>query len=399
MRSLLAPLLLLIPAATLLGNDWLQFRGPLQSGCLPPGAASGPATLSDSSVAWKLALPGRGLSSPIVAGDKVFVTCASGPSQERLHVFCVGAADGAVRWERRFWATGRTMTHTKTCVAAPTPCSDGRRIFALYSSNDLICLDLEGNVLWVRGLTSDYPNASNSLGLASSPVMAGGTLIVQSENDSQSFAAGIDPDTGKNRWYKTRHKAANWTSPLVLSSGDTALVGLQSPKGLLALAPATGSELWNYAEPASTIPSAVTSEGTVFVPSQGITALKPASDGSAPRVLWRNAQIAPGTASPVVSGSLLLTLNKGGILTATSVDKGEQRWRVRVAGPHSASPVAAGQFVYLFNENGLGQVVDLSGAEGRVTGEINLGETILGSPALSAGALYVRSDRFLWKLK
>ena len=100
------------------------------------------------------------------------------------------------------------MTHTKTSVAASSPASDGERIYALYSSNDLICLDLEGNLKWLRGLTSDYPNASNSLGMASSVVIAAGTVVVQVENDSESFAAGIDPDTGINRWKIDRPKKA-----------------------------------------------------------------------------------------------------------------------------------------------------------------------------------------------
>ena len=89
-------------------------------------------------------------------------------------------------------ATGRTMSHNKTCVAANTPCSDGDRVFALFSSNDLFAFDLDGNLLWLRGLTFDYPNASNSLGMAQSPVVIDGTLVVQSENDSESFAAGLD---------------------------------------------------------------------------------------------------------------------------------------------------------------------------------------------------------------
>lgn len=397
MKRFLVLLTLLVIPAAMPAADWLQFRGPASSGVANAADAPGPATFGEASIAWKLDLPGRGLSSPVVVGDKVFVTCASGSAQDRLHVFCIAAGKGNVVWERRFWATGRTMTQSKTCVAAPSPCSDGRRIFALFSSNDLICLDLEGNLLWYRGLTCDYPNASNSLGLASSPVLVDGTLIAQIENDSQSFAAGIDPDTGKNRWQISRPKSANWASPVILP-GESAAIGLQSSKGLLAIAARTGEQLWDYAEPASTIPSATVAEGVVFVPSKGITALKPAAAGAAPELLWRSAQIAPGTSSPIVVGKMLLTL-KGGVLTAASVATGERMWRVRVEGAHSATPVASGNFLYLFNEDGLGQVVDLSGPEGRVTGEIKLGNMILATPAVSGGALFVRSDHFLWKLR
>ncbi|NRB74091.1 MAG: PQQ-binding-like beta-propeller repeat protein, partial [Verrucomicrobiales bacterium] len=148
--------------------DWLNFRGPNASG-YDPDAAGVPAELSDATLAWKVSLPGRGLGSAITVGDKVFVTAASGPDQKQLHVLCFNAANGSPVWERRFWTTGRTMSHKKTCVAAPTPASDGERIYAFYSSNDVICLDLDGNLLWLRGLTLDYPNASNSLGMSSSP--------------------------------------------------------------------------------------------------------------------------------------------------------------------------------------------------------------------------------------
>src|SRR5690606_16848625 len=147
-------------------------------------------------IEWSQELPGRGLSSPIIVGDQVIVTASSGYRQTRLHVLSFAAADGSLQWEREFWATGRTASHPKTCVAAPTPASDGERIFAFYSSNDLACLDLDGNLLWYRGLTYDFPNASNSLGMSSSLVVADGTVVAMVENDSDSFTTGVDPQTG-----------------------------------------------------------------------------------------------------------------------------------------------------------------------------------------------------------
>ena len=116
--------------------DWLQFRGPNGNGMIDNVRL--PAKLDRKNIQWAVDLPGRGLSSPIVLGDRVFVTCASGPRQDRLHVICFNAGDGSRRWERQFWATGRTMSHDKTCVAAPTPASDGERIFAIFSSNDIV---------------------------------------------------------------------------------------------------------------------------------------------------------------------------------------------------------------------------------------------------------------------
>lgn len=347
-------------------------------------------------------LPGRGLSSPVVVGDRVFVTCSSGVRQETLHVICFAAANGAKLWERKFRATGRTMTHKKTCVAAPSPASDGKRIFALYSSNDLICLDLDGNLLWLRGLTFDYPNASNSLGLASSPVIADGKLVVQIENDSESFAAGIDPETGTNLWKIDRTKAANWTSPVVMKGAGSGgeVVVLQGSDGLNALDPATGREIWKYEGGAATIPSSAVSADreVLYVPSHGLTALRVGPEGNTARQLWRDEQQRPGTASPLVLDGKVYTVNNAGVLSCADVGTGERLWRIRLKGPYGCSPVAAGRHLYFFSEKGVGLAVDVSGAAGKIVGEIDLEERILCTPAISNDAIYVRSDGHLWKL-
>jgi outer membrane protein assembly factor BamB len=377
--------------------DWLQFRGTDTTGTRAD--AQLPTQLdAEKHVAWKTALPGRGLSSPLVIGDRVYLTAASTADQSRLHILCFSAADGAQLWERQFWATGRTICHKKTCVAAPTPTSDGKHIYALYSSNDLICVDLEGNLKWLRGLMSDYPNASNSLGLATSPVIAGDTLVVQIENDADSFAAGIDLTTGVNKWKTPRTRKANWTSPIVLPNGA---VALQGSAGLTAIDAATGKELWVFAEGASTIPSSVAAaDGSLlYVPSHGLTAIKPRADGNTPDIAWKQGTLRPGTASPIISGDKLLVINTAGVLNAANKNTGERLWKTRLEGPFSGSPVLAGGFLYIASERkGLLQCVDLSGEEGRVVGSIELGDMILGTPALSADALYVRSDGQLWKI-
>jgi outer membrane protein assembly factor BamB len=393
-------LALLTLAAAPVQGDWTQFRGRDGSGAVPD--ASLPTALEPKkSIAWELDLPGRGLSSPVVVGDRVFVTCSSGPKQSRLHVICFRAADGKRLWERQFFATGRTMTYPKTSVAANSPASDGRFVFALYSSCDLVALDLDGNVQWIRGLGVDYPNASNSLGMSSSLVVADGTLVAQIENDSQSLALGIDAITGVNRWKLERPKRANWTSPVVFrdASGGRELVGLQSSKGFLAVEPATGREVWNYAEGASTVPStAVGPNGVLYVPSSGLTALQPGAPGETPKQLWRAGTLRPGTSSPLVLGDRVYTLNDAGVLSAGDAADGKRLWQLRLKGPFSGSPVAAGRFVYVANEKGLLQVVDTTKPEGELVSEMELGETILSTPAISGNAMYLRSDGKLWKI-
>jgi outer membrane protein assembly factor BamB len=329
----------------------------------------------------------------------VFVTCSSGPKQDRLHVICFNAKDGTKRWERQFWATGRTMCHEKTCVAAPTPASDGERIFAIFSSNDLVCLDLDGNLLWLRGLTRDYPNASNSLGMSSSLTVADGVVIAMVENDDDSFTAGLDAKTGVNRWKLPRPRTANWTSPMHIKSGETTHVLLQSSKGIVAVEPATGRVVWQYTDGASTIPSATVSDGVVYVPSRGITALQPKPDGQSPEQLWRSGQLSPATASPVILNQKVFTLNGAGVLTAADAKDGKRLWQLRTKGPYSATQVGAGNLLYCVNEKRLLQVIDIAAPEGAIVSELDLGKTILSTPSIANGAVYVRSDTKLWKFK
>lgn len=368
--------------------DWPQFRGPNAS-AVSSEAAPGPKV----EVAWSVDLPGRGLSSPIVIGDKVFLTCASGPDQSNLHVFCFSTQDGKKVWERVMKTTGRTMTHNKTSVAAATMCSDGERVFALYSSNDLFAFDLAGDLLWLRGLTYDYANASNSLGMSSSPVVVGDTLIVQSENDSESLAVGIDVTTGKNRWKKERPKAANWTSAVIFQD----VVALQSSKGLTGINPRTGETVWDYTDGASTIPSSAVTQTAIYVPSSGITALVP--EKGAASQLWRASGLKPGTGSPLVLGDSLYVLNSTGVLLKASIANGDEAWKLRLKGPISGSPVAAGKYIYIASERGDFQVVDTTAPEGEIVQTVALKDTILSTPAISGGAVYIRSDKKLWKLE
>ena len=390
------PLFLALSGASVRADDWLQFRGNHVDGLATGNTEAFPKVFDgEKSIAWKIDLPGQGVSSPLIVDGRVIVTCSSGTKEDRLHVICFDEKDGAKKWERQFWATGRTMCHEKTAVAGPTPTCDGKRIFALFSSNDLIALDLDGNLLWMRGLTVDYPNASNSLGLSTSPVIADGTLVVQIENDSESFAAGIDPDSGINIWKIERTKRANWCSPVVMGKN----VVLQGSAGLDAVEAKTGTVVWSLDGGASTIPSSVVgADGTLYSPANGLTALKPNSS-TTPDELWQVGSLRPGTASPIVIGDKVFVINTAGVINAARADNGEKIWNGRLEGTFSGSPVAAGNFIYVFSESGLGQVMDLSVEEGKVTGTVDLGEMILCTPALANGAVFVRSDAHLWKLR
>jgi outer membrane protein assembly factor BamB len=384
-------------SAAVAHGDWRQFRGD-DTSSVSPDAAPPTDWSADSVIDWQVELPGRGLSSPIVIGDQVVVTASSGYRQDRLHVLSFAASDGGLQWEREFWATGRTVSHPKTCVAAPTPASDGERIFAFYSSNDVVCLDLAGNLLWYRGLTHDYPNASNSLGMSSSLIVADDTLVAMVENDTDSFTVGLDVTSGEERWKIGRPRRANWTSPALWTGGDGGqLVLLQSSAGVSAVEPRTGEETWTYGDGASTIPSLVAVDGVAYVPSHGITAIRPG--GNTPEVaeiLWQEGNIRPDVCSPVVDDGLVYVLMRPNILICASAEDGKEQWKVRLTGNYSGSPVIADDHLFVFSEEGTGHVVDLSG-NGELVSTRELEETILSTPAVSGNALYIRSDGHLWK--
>lgn len=400
-RSLPVLFLLTFSAAA----NWTQFRGPHSSGVA--GDARPPAVFDGAaSIAWKTPLPGRGLSSPIIVGDKVFITSASGPKQETLHVLCFSAADGKALWDREFRATGRTMCHAKTCNAAPTACTDGKRIYALFSSNDLLCLDLDGNLLWLRGLMVDYPNAANSLGLASSPVLADGVLVIQMENDSDSFVAGLDTATGVNQWKIAGPKDANWTSPaIVREAGQPDTVVISSRDGALALDPKTGRERWKLPAPGSTIPSCTASLTHLAQPrpGRGLALWELKGGTTPPAMLWESAQVGADTSSPVFVGERVYSINGAGVVICAEIKSGERPWKLRLEnkgrpGKFSGSPVAAGNTLYIASEDGTLYAVDTTAKEGAISGRLELGDAILCTPSIAGNSIYVRSDGALWKV-
>ncbi len=400
--------LLLFPSL-LAAADWTQFRGPDVNGTA--ANAKPPVTFDAGSIAWKSALPGRGLSSPVIVGERIFLTAASGPKQETLHILCFSTTDGKPLWSREFRATGRTMCHPKTCNAAPTPCSDGKRLFSLFSSNDLICLDLDGNLQWLRGLMVDYPNASNSLGLASSPVIADGVLVVQMENDTDSFVAGLEAATGVNLWRIPGPKDANWSSPaLIREEGQSDTVAISAVNGVTALDPKTGRERWTLPGPGSTIPSCTASR-THFAqprPGKGMSMWELKGGTTPPALLWESAQVGSDTSSPVFVGDRIFAVNGAGVLICAETKSGERPWKLRMAvpdkagntpdGKFSASPIAAGTTIYINSESGMLYAVDTTAPDGAVTGRLPLGETVLCSPSIAGNSLYVRSDSTLWRI-
>lgn len=376
-------------------EDWRQFRGNLNNGIVSGQPL--PATLDQ--IGWTAELEGRGTSCPIVVGDQVIITGAKGPRQNHLYVASFSAADGKKLWQREFWATGRTICHEKMSVATPTPASDGDRIYASYSSNDVACLDLDGNLIWYRGLTYDFPNVSNSLGMSSSLVVRDGVVVCMAENDTQSMTFGLNAADGSTRWQLERPRSANWTSPVVWPGAEPTVL-LQSSEGVTAVDLSTGATLWEYKDGASTIPSLVAMNGKVYIPSNGLTAMTiDKSTSEMPQIQWQVGQLAPATASPLVTDRFAYVINGAGVLSCASLESGERLWQCRLSGKFSATPIISGSRLYAVNEEGGAQVVELTEEAGNVVATHEFGETILAAPAAANGAIYFRSDSHLWQVR
>ena len=385
-------------AVILCGADWLQFRG--RNGAGASRDAAPPIKWDDSTnIAWRVELPGRAASSPIVVKGRVVVTSSSGANQDRLHVLCFEVASGDEIWSRQFWATGRTFTHPFSAVAAPTPVSDGERIFAFYSSNDLVCLDLNGNLQWYRGLTFDYPKSGSDVGLASSPTVIGDTVVVQIESQGDSFAAGFNTENGETRWRIPRHQGPNWTSPIgmpVTHQGRHVVI-LQSSQGVTGHDARNGKELWHLEMPCATTPSAAVSRNRIYLPSDGLTVLDYPPEATTPSLYWQSNQLKPSPASPLVAGGRVYTVNSAGVLRCGDASDGSRLWQLRIGGRYWSTPVIAGSRIFCVNEDGVAKVVQL-GDKGTIVATNKFDEPIKGSPALADGALYVRSDSYLWKI-
>ena len=380
----------------LLAGDWRQFRGNDSTGLTAERIAT--EFSADKNVAWKAELPGRGPASPIVVGGRVIVTASNGPKQGRLFVLAYDAATGQQLWQRSLWATGPTDCHPKTTMAAPTPASDGKVIVALFATDDLICLDLDGNVLWVRSLYEENPGATDGRGLASSPLLVDGTVVVQIENQNTSFATGLDLASGKKLWRIDRPRQLCWSSPIVLPGADGHdLIFLQGSTRLRAVEPNTGREVWGLDSHSDYVASSLLHGNTLFVPGETGLAAYDLQAGQPPRLTWDKVKLGPTTASPIVMDGAIYVL-RGAILTRGDLKTGEVTSQCRLKGSFSASLIGAGGLLYCFNEAGDVFVVKPGGKEDEIISTCKMGDTILATPAVAGGALFIRGEKYLWKI-
>ncbi len=275
-------------------SDWPGYRGNGTA----IGTSNIPLTWSKTeNLLWSAPLPGQGPSSPIVIGNTVFVTASSGYKQDRLHVFAFDGSTGKKQWERQLWATGRTECHPKSAMAAPTPIADSVRVYALFATAVLVCFDHQGNMLWYRPLSQEYPSISNQVGMASSPILASGTLIIPMQNSGEaSFYLGVDLKTGKDKWKVKLNKEVAWSTPCLMQQSNRTLVLYQDDVGLHAIDAANGQQAWNFTtfKTNGIVGPSIVDSGKVVVAGDEFAVIQPGADDTTPKILWKTTKVRLG---------------------------------------------------------------------------------------------------------
>ncbi|HTU20550.1 MAG TPA: PQQ-binding-like beta-propeller repeat protein, partial [Gemmataceae bacterium] len=393
MKRLVLSAVLLLLAQLAFAGDWPQFRG--RGGAAVSDEKALPVKWSTTeNVRWKAELPGRGVSSPVIAAGRVYVTAASAYRQRRLHVLCFDAVTGKKVWERQLAATGSTMCHPKTSMAAPTPVTDGKSVYALFATGDLAAFSRNGDLLWYRALARDYPDITNQVGMAASPVLAGQTLLLPLENAGDSFALGVDVKTGRNRWKVPRRRDINWVTPIVTRfQGKTAAL-FQTSGEITAYDAGNGEVLWSYkGNNLGSIPSPAILDDLVIVPGKPSLALR-VSEGGTPEVVWKSSKLAAAFASPVVYKGRIYALTGVGVACLDAAT-GQEIWRERLGKGFSASPIIADGKLYVAKEEGNTSVVQL-GDKPKILANNALKEQLLATPAVANGAIYLRTEKNLY---
>ncbi len=439
-KALAAGAILVLALSDLSAQDWPQWRGPSSLGI---SSQSGlPTTWSEKqNVAWRATLAGLGTSSPIVSGDRVFVTSQVGrarvaggthPQLARddrelagrekplggraqsetagneswLVVEAFRRSNGQRLWEYRARATGPLPElHEKHNLATPTPTTDGQRVYAWFGNGQVVALDMDGRLVWSRHLGVEYSTFETLWGHGSSPTLYKDLVIFLCDHRAASYLLALDARTGKERWKVDRGAGrVSHSTPLVVPgpNGDELLVN--SSERIDVYDPASGTLLWHAGAPRQTpIPSAVFADGRILL-SRGyrnsdFMAIRPGGRGdvTATHVEWISPTGASYVPSIVHYDGLLYMTNEIGVVTCADAKTGERVWRHRLGGVFFASPVAGDGKIYLLSETGQTFVLR-AGRTPEVLAENTLDERFIASPAISHGGLLLRSDRTLFAI-
>jgi len=438
MRARRLPLfsLLLLTAHTAAAAPphWAQWRGPDGQGIAgDPGV---PLEWSPTkNVLWKTAIPGRGYSSPVVWGDRIFLTTAiegdvvpgakpvkhmlegqefahpEGVGADRQHTFKVvalDAASGRILWEKTAWeGTPYDTRHRRGSFAAPTPVSDGTLVYAYFGAEGLYTYDFQGNLKWswkTGGI------ASFGVGVGTSPVLYQGILIVQCDEDNgeKSFIVGLERKTGKEVWRTTRNVEVSWATPILVKSGGRDELVTAGSQAIIGYEPKSGRELWRMKGLASNaVPSPVAGDGIVVVsagyPVKIAVAVRPGGSGDVTetdRVLWKYDKGTAYVPSPILVDGLVYLVTDKGLISCLDAKTGKVHYeggRPPAGASYMASPVAVAGHLLLSSMDG-DTVVLKAGTTHEIVRSNPLGEPIAASPAVVAGRIYIRGEHHLFAI-
>jgi outer membrane protein assembly factor BamB len=410
LTALIAIAFLMVPD-TVRSDDWPEFRGPTGQGMAHGGGF--PLRWSPTeNVIWKQTLPGKGWSSPIVCGGRVFLTSAV-PSKDdpgadqSLQALCLDADTGKVLWQREvFRQNGRTAPriHTKNSHASPSPVTDGQRLYVHFGHQGTACLDLAGTILWKKADLKYQPVHGNG----GSPILVGDALVFSVDGSDQQYLVALEGATGKVRWKTARRtdafKKFSFGTPLVISVNGQPQIISTGSEVLAGYDPRTGTEIWWLAHDGySVVPRAVFGHGLVFVctgyESPRLLAIRPDGQGDVAKthVAWTERKAIPLNPSPLLFGDELYLVSDNGIATCLDAKTGRLHWRERLGGTYSASPVFAEGRIYFQSENGKGVVLK-AGRQFERLAVNDIGERTLASYAAVDGALFIRTESSLYRI-
>jgi outer membrane protein assembly factor BamB len=433
-------MLLVALVANVHAENWPNWRGPSSSGVSSETGL--PVTWSDTeNVAWKAQFRGLGVSSPVVWGDRVFVTSqiGGGESLSGPRLFQAGdaavigeralgggatnasagtqsaaflvtaflAANGKQLWEFQLPSEGPLPpVHEKHNLASPSPVTDGQRVYAWFGTGQLVALDMNGKLVWKRSLAADFGPFDIQWGHGSSPALYKDMLILLSYQASNGTFAALDSATGGTRWKIPAPKGAvSYSTPCVVETTGTVEIVVNSSEGLAGHSVVNGERLWFIAEPSRfAIPVASPDKGIIYT-SRGyrsgpFMAVRPGGKGDITKshLLWKVESGAPYISSVIQYDGYIYMIGDVGVATVADAKTGERVWQERVGGVYTASPIAADGKVYFFSEDGE-TVVLSAGRDPRVLARNRLSARQLASPAISGGSLFIRGDSSLWAIR